>query len=129
MTLLLYFPANFLRAYLAQRKKGNGRTLWNLFIDSEVPLKELIKLSSVFFIIYFAANYLNNAAFVYVSPGTVSILSATSGFFTLFLGFFVGVEKMSLLRIIATVVCVGGVVVLGYSELAVDGSKDIWNMI
>lgn len=105
------------------------RDFYSRFVNSEIPFGELAKIALAFFSIYFGANYLNNAAFSFVSPGTVSILSATSGFFTLFIGWRVGVEKMSFLRVIATFVCVGGVIALGYYELVEDAGKDHAKMI
>lgn len=64
-----------------------------------LTLKQTAKISFVFFLIYFASNFLCNFSLDSGSVSRVSNLSSTSGFFTLLLGYYWGAEEMSVLRL------------------------------
>lgn len=86
--------------------------------------REIAKMALVFFALYIASNYLVNRSFVsgpvssdsaVRSPvSSASILASTSAVFTLIFGCLAGVDVVSVLRVAAVLVSVGGVAVLGF---------------
>lgn len=74
---------------------------------------QIAKVALVFFVLYLTSNYVTNMAFIKTSVGAASILAATCGLFTLIFGWMLGVEVLSLMRILAVVVSIGGVLLLG----------------
>ncbi|KAI9278681.1 hypothetical protein BDA99DRAFT_492858 [Phascolomyces articulosus] len=77
---------------------------------------ETIRLSLMFCILWFCANYTTNASLAYTSVGSSTILSSTSGLFTLAIGALFRVEKLTLIRVAAVAVSFGGVVLVSYSD-------------
>ena len=90
---------------------------------------ELAKVAFVFFPLYLASNYATNAAFGATSVGSASILAATCGFFTLIFGWLVKVEALSVMRIAAVLISVGGVVLLGIPEFAASDNRTLGNSL
>lgn len=88
---------------------------------------QLAKIAFVFFTLYLASNYATNMAFEKTSVSSASILAATCGFFTLVFGWVMGVEVLSIMRILAVLISVGGVLVLGVPEFLQHGSKATGN--
>jgi solute carrier family 35, member F5 len=73
-------------------------------------------LSFPFFILYFGANYFNNAAFSYTSVSSAVILQNASGLSSLVLGRIFGVEDLSMFKIISVVLTFFGVLLLKIFE-------------
>lgn len=84
---------------------------------------QMAKIAGVFFVLYLFSNYLTNKAFEETSVSSVSILAATCGFFTLIFGWIMRVEVLSIMRIVAVIISVGGVLLLGIPEL-LDSSSE-----
>ena len=63
-----------------------------------LTLNETARVAFVFFILYFSSNCLLNCSLGNADLASVSNLASTSGFFTLLIGYFAGVEKLSTLR-------------------------------
>ncbi|KAG2218457.1 hypothetical protein INT45_003001 [Circinella minor] len=84
--------------------------------SSRLNTIETIRLSLTFCILWFCANYSTNASLAYTSVGSSTILSSTSGLFTLAIGALFRVEKVTLIRIAAVAVSFGGVVLVSYSD-------------
>ena len=94
--------------------------------DSTEPLEESkkkrvsrfeqVKLSFPFFVLYFVANYFNNASFSYTSVSSAIILQNASGLFSLLLGRIFGVEELSMFKIISVILTFSGVMLLKIFE-------------
>lgn len=70
-------------------------------INNKLSTTETIKLSFAFCILWFCANYTTNASLAYTTVGSSTILSSTSGLFTLAIGALFHVERFSIVRVIA----------------------------
>lgn len=70
-----------------------------------VPMtfKETVYLGLFFCFIWFFANYTSNAGLQYTSVSSSTILSSTSGFFTLLIGAAFGVEKLTPVKLVSVV--------------------------
>lgn len=89
---------------------------------------QVAKIAFVFSALYLASNYATNMAFEKTSVSSTSILAATCGFFTLIFGWVMGVEVLSILRILAVLISVGGVLVLGIPEFLQNESMAVGNV-
>ncbi|CCD23755.1 uncharacterized protein NDAI_0C00940 [Naumovozyma dairenensis CBS 421] len=74
-----------------------------------LSLKETIKLSAEFCILWFLANFATNASLAYTSVASQTILSSTSSFFTLFIGALFHVEMINPLKVIGSTVSFIGI--------------------
>ncbi|KAI9316055.1 hypothetical protein BX666DRAFT_1954441 [Dichotomocladium elegans] len=83
---------------------------------SQMEQKETIRLSLVFCILWFGANYTTNASLAYTSVGSSTILSSTSGLFTLAMGTLFGVERLTTVRAAAVAISFIGVVLISYID-------------
>lgn len=88
---------------------------------------QVAKIAFVFFVLYLASNYSTNKAFGTTSVSSASILAATCGFFTLVFGWIMGVEVLSIMRIVAVLISVGGVLLLGIPEFLNSSSRTVGN--
>ncbi|CAN0888121.1 Uncharacterized vacuolar membrane protein YML018C [Linum grandiflorum] len=74
--------------------------------------------------IWFVTEYLSNAALARTSVASTTVLSSTSGLFTLFLGAFLGEETLSLPKVVAVLVSLAGVVMTTFGKTwAADESQ------
>ncbi|XP_010437949.1 PREDICTED: uncharacterized vacuolar membrane protein YML018C isoform X1 [Camelina sativa] len=60
--------------------------------------------------IWFVTEYLSNAALARTSVASTTVLSSTSGLFTLFIGVFLGQDTLNLSKVVAVFVSMAGVV-------------------
>lgn len=69
-------------------------------------------------------QYFMNAALARTSVASTTILFSTSGFFTLFLGAFLGQEPINAVKIISVMVSIGGVAMttIGKTSASDDNS-------
>lgn len=88
----------------------------------------MAKIAIVFCALYLASNYATNLAFGNTSVGSASILAATCGFFTLIFGWLMGVEVLSVMRILAVLISVGGVVLIGIPEFRSSDNRMMGNL-
>lgn len=58
----------------------------------------------------FGLQYLSNAALAHTSVASTTVLSSTSGLFTLFIGVFLGQDSLNLAKVVAVFVSMAGVV-------------------
>lgn len=87
--------------------------------SSPMGFAETFRLAALFATCWFAANYTYNISLRWTSVSSNTILSSTSGFWTLLMGScFPGaeVDRFSWLRLFAVVSSVGGVVLVAYSD-------------
>jgi len=78
--------------------------------------RETAQLALVFCFIWFIANWAVNAALDYTSVASATILSSTSGFFTLAIGRIFRVETLTLVKIGAVTTSFGGVILVSLSD-------------
>jgi solute carrier family 35 protein F5 len=81
-------------------------------IDNKLSLKETIKLSAQFCIIWYLANLTTNASLSYTSVGSQTILSSTSSFFTLLVGSLAKTESFNKIKIMALLLSFMGVILI-----------------
>jgi solute carrier family 35 protein F5 len=91
--------------------------------------REIARIAFVFFALYLASNYATNIAFGATSVGSASILASTCGFFTLLFGWLVRVEVLSLFRVLAVFISVGGVLLLGIPEFSSQDTRTLGNSL
>ena len=77
----------------------------NLSSIADTKVKDTMRLSLLFCVLWFVANLAANAALSYTTVASSTILSSTSSFFTLFLATSLGIETFSTKKT-AGVICV-----------------------
>ncbi|KAI9255466.1 hypothetical protein BY458DRAFT_520088 [Sporodiniella umbellata] len=77
---------------------------------------ETIKLSVQFCLLWFLANYVTNASLSYTSVTSSTILSSTSGLFTLIVGALCKVERFHWTKAFAVLLSLVGVMLVTYSD-------------
>ncbi|KAJ1967393.1 hypothetical protein IWQ62_001888 [Dispira parvispora] len=78
----------------------------------KLTLRETAKLSLSFCLLWFAANVCSNKSLAHTSVSVSTILSSTSGLFTLILGVLFRVERLTVLRVLSAVASLAGVVLV-----------------
>ena len=79
---------------------------------SEISTYETVKLSLQFLILWFSANFVTNSSLSYTSVASQTILSSTSSFFTLIIGYLVSVEQINKNKIIGILLSFTGVLLV-----------------
>ncbi|XP_031279606.1 uncharacterized vacuolar membrane protein YML018C-like isoform X1 [Pistacia vera] len=75
----------------------------------ELTTKEVAKFGFYIAPIWFLTEYLSNAALARTSVASTTVLSSTSGLFTLFIGAFLGEDKLNVSKVVAVFVSMAGV--------------------
>lgn len=73
---------------------------------------ETVKLSLQFISLWFGANLVTNASLSYTSVASQTILSTTSSFFTLIIGFLYSIERINRLKVLGIVLSFVGVTIV-----------------
>ncbi|ODQ81087.1 hypothetical protein BABINDRAFT_160497 [Babjeviella inositovora NRRL Y-12698] len=81
-----------------------------------ILLLETIKLSAQFCMLWYLANLVTNASLSYTSVASQTILSSTSSFFTLLIGYLAHVEKILTKKIAGLVLSFTGVLIVTYYD-------------
>ncbi|KAJ3677249.1 hypothetical protein LUZ60_002973 [Juncus effusus] len=81
-----------------------------------VSTKEIVKYGFYLAPLWFITEYLSNAALLRTSVASTTVLSSTSGLFTLFFGVFLGQDSINLAKIVSVFVCMGGVVMTTFGK-------------
>jgi len=84
--------------------------------ESVVSVKKTALLSLVFCPVWFLANYMQNASLVSTSVSSSTILSSTSGLFTLILGTLLRVERFNLVKLLAVLFTLIGVIIVSADD-------------
>ncbi|KAF9437700.1 hypothetical protein BGZ76_011545 [Entomortierella beljakovae] len=86
--------------------------------QDDIPLsnREVAQLSFTFCILWFAANWATNASLAYTTVASSTIISSTSGFFTLAIGIFMKTETFNAVKLIAVCGSVLGVALVSESD-------------
>ncbi|KAF9229409.1 hypothetical protein BS17DRAFT_771414 [Gyrodon lividus] len=90
--------------------------LRSLKINDRLTPGETAKLAFYFCFLWFIANWALNAALAYTSVASATVLSSTSGIFTLAVGRIFRVETLTLVKIGAVLTSFGGVVLVSLSD-------------
>ncbi|AGO14128.1 AaceriAER331Cp [[Ashbya] aceris (nom. inval.)] len=83
---------------------------------AQFPPWATAKLSAVFCVLWFVANFVTNASLGFTSVGSATILSSTSSFFTLLLGVLMNTESATVLKILGSLVSFLGIVLVTKSD-------------
>lgn len=84
--------------------------------EERLSLRETVKLSAEFCILWFSANFVTNASLAYTSVGSQTILSSTSSFFTLFVGALCHVERVNKVKVAGSLVSFVGILLVTRSD-------------
>ncbi|EGW31751.1 uncharacterized protein SPAPADRAFT_62345 [Spathaspora passalidarum NRRL Y-27907] len=80
--------------------------------EMEIGSYETVKLSLQFLILWFSANLVTNASLSYTSVASQTILSSTSSFFTLIIGYLVAIEKINQNKVVGILLSFTGVLLV-----------------
>ncbi|KAH8504168.1 hypothetical protein H0E87_011721 [Populus deltoides] len=80
-----------------------------LIHDKEPTIREIAMCGFYIAPIWFVTEYLSNAALARTSVASTTVLSSTSGLFTLFIGVFLGQDSLNAAKVIAVLVSMAGV--------------------
>ncbi|GKV03239.1 hypothetical protein SLEP1_g15577 [Rubroshorea leprosula] len=75
----------------------------------ELATREIATLGFYIAPIWFITEYLSNAALARTSVASTTVLSSTSGLFTLFIGAFLGQDKLNVAKVVAVFISMAGV--------------------
>ncbi|XP_027356094.1 uncharacterized vacuolar membrane protein YML018C-like isoform X1 [Abrus precatorius] len=78
--------------------------------ERELTGKEIATYGFYIAPIWFITEYLSNAALARTSVASTTVLSSTSGLFTLFIGAFMGQDSLNVAKVVAVLVSMAGVV-------------------
>ncbi|NP_001141841.1 uncharacterized LOC100273983 [Zea mays] len=81
-----------------------------LFKDKQLSTKEIATYGLYLCPLWFVTEYLSNAALARTSVASTTVLSSTSGLFTLFIGVLLGQDSINAAKIIAVFISMAGVV-------------------
>ncbi|TCD69972.1 hypothetical protein EIP91_005561 [Steccherinum ochraceum] len=84
--------------------------------SSPLTVEETARLAAWFCLLWFIANWSQNASLGYTSVASSTILSSMSGFFTLGIGRIFRVETLTIIKIAAVVTSFGGVILVSLSD-------------
>lgn len=90
--------------------------------DLDINIYETVLLSLQFVILWFLANLATNASLSYTTVASQTILSSTSSFFTLLIGFLYSVEKINTNKVTGIVLSFLGVVIV--TKVDTSGSSE-----
>ncbi|KAK6119553.1 hypothetical protein DH2020_046720 [Rehmannia glutinosa] len=91
---------------LVSKQGGDAR---NIIPEKEVTTKEIATYGFYLAPLWFITEYFSNAALARTSVASTTVLSSTSGLFTLFIGAFLGQDSLNVSKIVAVFVSITGV--------------------
>lgn len=94
--------------------------------DSRIGILETISLSFQFCTLWFCANLVTNSSLSYTSVASQTILSSTSSFFTLLVGFLYAVERINKYKVYGILLCFMGVLIVTKDDLTSTESHSNW---
>ncbi|KAG6405739.1 hypothetical protein SASPL_133333 [Salvia splendens] len=78
--------------------------------EKEITAKEIATYGFYLAPLWFITEYFSNAALARTSVASTTVLSSTSGLFTLFFGAFLGQDTLNFAKVVAVFVSIGGVI-------------------
>ncbi|PIN24020.1 putative membrane protein [Handroanthus impetiginosus] len=105
----------------------HGDTNGSIRHEKEITTKEIATYGFYLAPLWFITEYLSNAALARTSVASTTVLSSTSGLFTLFIGAFLGQDSLNIAKIVAVFVSMAGVAMttLGKTWAADESQLDI----
>lgn len=92
--------------------------------EKEVTAKEIASYGFYLAPLWFITEYFSNAALARTSVASTTVLSSTSGLFTLFIGAFLGQDSLNVAKVVAVFVSIAGVVMTSLGKTwAADESQ------
>lgn len=85
-------------------------------IIKPLSVKDTVKLSALFCVLWFTANFSTNASLSYTSVTSQTILSSTSSFFTLFIGAILHVESVNSKKLLGLLISFIGIICVTESD-------------
>lgn len=85
-------------------------------VNIRLSLKDTVKLSAQFCILWFLANFATNASLAYTSVASQTMLSSTSSFFTLFIGALGNVETVTTSKLFGSILSFLGIALVTQSD-------------
>ncbi|KAL7159565.1 hypothetical protein ABFS83_01G035900 [Erythranthe nasuta] len=82
----------------------------------ELGLREVIKCSLFLAPVWFITEYLSNSALAYTSVASTTVLTSTSGLFTLLFGALIGGESVNTAKIAAVLISMAGVAMTTFGK-------------
>ncbi|KAL0904775.1 hypothetical protein M5K25_026925 [Dendrobium thyrsiflorum] len=76
----------------------------------EITTRDIVKYGFYLAPIWFVTEYLSNAALARTSVASTTVLSSTSGLFTLFIGVLLGQDSLNVAKLVAVFISMAGVV-------------------
>ncbi|KAK6465784.1 hypothetical protein DFJ63DRAFT_310868 [Scheffersomyces coipomensis] len=95
--------------------------------DEEIGIYETMKLSIQFIILWFSANLVTNASLSYTSVASQTILSSTSSFFTMIIGYLYAVEKINQNKLVGILLSFTGVLIVTKIDISEDQDNNVDN--
>ncbi|XP_047327952.1 uncharacterized vacuolar membrane protein YML018C-like [Impatiens glandulifera] len=93
--------------------------------DQPLTTREIAKYGFYIAPLWFVTEYLSNAALARTSVASTTVLSSTSGLFTLFIGAFLGQDSLSVAKVVAVFISLSGVVMTTFGKTwAADEATD-----
>ncbi|CAH9086834.1 unnamed protein product [Cuscuta europaea] len=78
--------------------------------EKQITTRDIARYGFYIAPIWFVTEYLSNAALAYTSVASTTVLSATSGLFTLFFGVILGEDSLNMSKIVAVLISLAGVI-------------------
>ena len=97
-------------------------------VEEHIGLYETVKLSLQFLALWFSANLVTNASLSYTSVASQTILSSTSSFFTLLVGYLYSVENINQNKILGLLLSFSGVMIVTEID-ATSSNPDVSNVL
>ncbi|CCE62887.1 hypothetical protein TPHA_0D02500 [Tetrapisispora phaffii CBS 4417] len=101
---------------LSSSSKDDTDSKQTLTPKNRMTLKETILLSLEFCSLWFLANLMTNSSLAYTSVASQTILSSTSSFFTLFIGYIWNIEKITKSKTLGSLVSFIGIILVTHSD-------------
>ncbi|KAL3464193.1 hypothetical protein BJX64DRAFT_255149 [Aspergillus heterothallicus] len=86
--------------------------------DQKLGLKETARLSFHFCLLWFTANYFSMACLQFTTVGSTTILTSTSGVWTLILGAIIGVERFTVRKLVGVIASLIGIFLISRVDLS-----------
>ncbi|PYI27042.1 hypothetical protein BP00DRAFT_498323 [Aspergillus indologenus CBS 114.80] len=97
---------------------GGGGRAGEEGASSRLGLKETAKLSLQFCLLWFTANYFAMACLQYTTVGSTTILTSTSGVWTLIIGALIGVERFTPRKLLGVIASLIGIIIISRLDLS-----------
>ncbi|GKZ59562.1 hypothetical protein BDQ94DRAFT_169134 [Aspergillus welwitschiae] len=86
--------------------------------QSKLGLKATAKLSFEFCLLWFSANYFAMACLQYTTVGSTTILTSTSGVWTLIFGALIGVERFTIRKLMGVIASLIGIILISRVDMS-----------